>query len=155
MRALGDLGLFLMRVGDADGAERALTEIVRRGATRDVLDNALIELMHCASFRRDRVGFERWREQCEARREHMPPNILVDFIFKTAIGRARFRQLERARALLDTALGIAEQAGLHEFAFRIERIKVGLAVCDEPAAEPMRQSEAVREVSASLAQLEA
>src|SRR6059036_17517 len=46
MRVLSDLGTMLLTVGDVDGAERALNEIVRHGATRDVLDNALIELMH-------------------------------------------------------------------------------------------------------------
>src|SRR5206468_169408 len=93
IRVLGDLGIMLLFVGDAMGAERALSEVVRSAATQDVLDNAMVELMHCASFRRDRVGFERWREQCDARRESMPPNVLVDYILKAGIGRARFGQL--------------------------------------------------------------
>src|SRR5439155_13493460 len=131
--------------------------------TEDVLDNARVELMHCASFRRDRVGFERWREQCDARRESMPPNILVDYMLKAGIGRARFGQLDRAERLLASALRIADEAGLHEFTFRIERIKAGLRDCDcqeplnaapETSAEPDFQSEAVREVSDSLARLE-
>ena len=153
MRILSDLGIMLLRVGDVDGAERALTEIVRRGAARDVLDNAMIELMHCASFRRDRVGFERWRERCEARQENMPPNVLVDYLLKAGIGRARFGQLERAERLLANALRIAEEAGLHEFTFRIERIKTGLRDCGEAAAEPVVQTDAVREVSTALAHL--
>jgi len=128
---------------------------VRHGATRDVLDNALIELMHCASYRRDRVGFERWREQCDARRESLPPNMLVDYMLKAAIGRARFGQLDRAERLLASALRIADEAGLHEFTFRIDRIQAGLRDCDcpEPAAESGLGSEAVKEVSASLAEL--
>src|SRR6266576_3705438 len=155
MRALGDLGTMLLTVGDAQSAERALGEILRRGATHEVLDNATIELMHCASFRRDRVGFERWRERCDARRESMPPNILVDYMLKAGIGRARFGQLERAERLLASALRIADEAGLHEFTFRIERIQAGLRDCDcaEPAAESALGSEAVREVSAALAHL--
>ena len=155
MRVLSDLGVMLLTVGEVDGAERALNEIVRHGATRDVLDNALIELMHCASYRRDRVGFERWREQCDARRESMPPNMLVDFMLKAGIGRARFGQLDRAERLLTSALRIADEAGLHEFTFRIERIQAGLRDCDcaEPAAESALGSEAVKEVSASLAEL--
>jgi tetratricopeptide (TPR) repeat protein len=159
-RVLGDLGIMLLFVGDAAAAERALMEVVRDGATEDVLDNAMVELMHCASFRRDRVGFERWREQCDARRESMPPNILVDYILKAGIGRARFGQLDRAERLLVSALRIAEEAGLHEFTFRIERIKAGLRDSCQPlnevaaeAAEPVVQSEAVREVSAALAHL--
>src|SRR5437870_7845491 len=130
MRALGDLGTMLLTVGEAESAERALGEIVRRGATHDVLDNATIELMHCASYRRDRVGFERWREQCDARRETMPPNMLVDYMLKAGIGRSRFGQLDRAERLLASALRIADEAGLHEFTFRIERIKAGLRDCD-------------------------
>ena len=161
LRVLGDLGIMLLFVGDAVAAERALTEVVRCGATQDVLDNAMIELMHCASFRRDRVGFERWREQCDARRESMPPNILADYLLKAGIGRARFGQIDRAERLLGSALRIADEAGLHEFTFRIERIKSGLPECQrlsaaapEFDAEPERWSDAVREVSASLAQLE-
>src|SRR6266581_353433 len=156
MRVLSDLGIMLLTVGDVAAAERALTEIVRRGASHDVVDNAMIELMHCASFRRDRVGFERWREQCDARRESMPPNILVDYMLKVGIGRARFGQLDRAERLLVNALRIAEEAGLHEFTFRIERIKAGLRDCDcaEAAAESDFLSDAVRELSAALAPLE-
>src|SRR5437762_4987458 len=82
MRVLSDLGVMLLIVGDVDGAERALTEIIRNGASQDVMDNAFVELMHCASFRRDRVGFERWREQCDARREDVPPTLLVDYMLK-------------------------------------------------------------------------
>jgi len=155
MRVLSDLGVMLLIVGDVDGAERALTQILRNGASQDVMDNTLVELMHCASFRRDRVGFERWREQCDARRENMPPNILVDYLLKAGIGRARFGQFERAERLLADALRIADQAALHEFTFRIERIKAGLRDCDcaEAAAESDFRSDAVREVSASLAHL--
>src|SRR5207237_7837693 len=54
MRTLTDLGVMFLTVGDADSAERALTTVVREGKARDVVDNAMIELMHCASFRRDR-----------------------------------------------------------------------------------------------------
>ncbi len=153
MRTLSDLGVMLLMVGEAESAERALREILRNGASRDVTDNALIELMHCASYRHDRVGFERWREQCDARRDSMPPNILVDYMLKAGIGRARFGQLDRAERLLTNALQIADQAGLHEFTFRIERIKAGLRDCGEAAAEPVVQSEAVREVSTALAHL--
>jgi tetratricopeptide (TPR) repeat protein len=158
-RTLADLGVMLLIVGDTEGAERALMEVLRRGGS-EAINNAVIELMHCASFRRDRVGFERWREQCDARRESMPPNVLVDYMLKAGIGRARFGQLDRAERLLPAALRIADEAGLHEFTFRIERIKAGLRDCrlapnEEPAevAKPVVQTKAVREVSTALAYL--
>ena len=90
----------------------------------------------------------------------MPPNVLVDFYLKMGIGRARFGQFDRADEFLETARQIATEAGLHEFVFRIERIKAGLRDCQlqctanaAAAAEPLPQSDAVREVSACLAQL--
>src|SRR6266581_2773678 len=156
MRVLGDLGIMLLFIGDATAAEHALMQIASNGATEDVLDNARVELMHCASFRRDRLGFERWREQCDARRGSMPPNMLVDYMLKAGIGRARFGQLDRAERLLASALRIADEAGLHEFTFRIERIKAGLRDCESPeaAAESNYRTDAVREVSASVAHLQ-
>jgi len=159
-RALGDLGSLFLIVGETQGAECALREAARRGGSQDYVSNALIELMNCASFCRDRVGFERWREECDARRESMPPNILVDYMLKAGIGRARFGQLDRAERLLADALRIADEVGLHEFTFRIERIKAGLRDCrrapnEEPAevAQPVVQTKAVREVSAAVAHL--
>jgi len=161
-RALADLGGMLLMVGDKDGAESALLQALARGGEQDFATNALIELMHCASSRGDRVGFERWREQCETRRGRMPPNILADFTLKTGIGRARFGQFDRAEVLLAIAVNIAEAAQLHEVAFRIERIKSGLRDCQEAcvatpeaAAEQLCANERVREVSAALAHLEA
>src|SRR3989442_1538953 len=151
-RTLADLGVMLLIVGDTEGAERALSEVLRGGSS-EAVSNASIELMNCASFRRDRVGFERWREQCDARRDGMPPNILADYLLKAGIGRARFGQPDRAERLLTSALRIADEAGLHEFTFRIERVKTGLRDCGEAAAEPVVQSEAVREVSTALAHL--
>jgi tetratricopeptide (TPR) repeat protein len=161
-RALADLGAMLLMVGDTAGAERALRQAVSRGGEQDFATNALVELMHCASARRDRVGFERWRERCETRRKTMPPNILADFALKSGIGRARFGQYERAETLLAAALSVAEAAGLHEFVFRVERIRDGLRDCRQTrerpraaAAEAESQSAGVREVSAALAHLDA
>src|SRR3989454_8546438 len=56
LRALGDLALMLSALGDAESAERALALVVRRSANQDGIMNALIELMHCASYRRGRAG---------------------------------------------------------------------------------------------------
>jgi tetratricopeptide (TPR) repeat protein len=159
MRALNDVGLMLLSLGDAVGAERALCEVVRHGCSQDNMSNAMIELMHCASFRRDHVGFARWRERCEERLADMPPNIRADFCLKQGIGQARFGQFRRAETMMKEALEIAGAAGLHEFEFRIERILAGLGDCQQAianesqAAEPVVQTAELREVSESLAQL--
>lgn len=160
LRALNDLGVMLLTLGDAVGAERALSEVVRRGGSQDSVTNALIELMHCASYRRDHVGFARWRERAAGVEADMPPNILADFCLKQGIGQARFGKFQRAETLMTRALEIASGAGLHEFEFRIERIRGGLGACEqvlareaEAAAAPMVQTDELREVSESLAQL--
>jgi tetratricopeptide (TPR) repeat protein len=152
LRALGDVGLMLLMVGDVKGAEQALGEVVRRGASVDLVANALIELMHCASLQGDRVGFERWRGRCKDTMPSMSPNILADYYLKAGIGEARFGRFQRAVRLMDKALQVAESAGLHEFVFKIERTEA-LNAPSRADAEPVTQSEAVRGVSASVALL--
>jgi len=160
LRALQDLGAMLLAMGRVDDAEHALSVVVRRGGARDNITNALIELMHCASYRRDRVGFERRRAECESLTDGMPPNILVDFYFKAGVGNARFGNFGKARSLMATALNIAGRNALREFEFRIERIMAGLRDCEDKvalkldgAAEPAIRNNALEEVSASLANL--
>jgi len=161
VRALGDLGLLMLALGDIAGAEHALAEVVRRATLPDLLANAKIELMHCASFRRDRVGFERWRERALDHFEEALPNIRADYHFKVGIGLARFENYAKAETQMQQALEIATAHGLHEFVFRIERIKNGLRGCEalahleSAAAEPVVWTEQLREVSASLAALSA
>jgi len=161
VRALGDLGLLMLALGDIAGAEHALAEVVRRATLPDLLANAKIELMHCASFRRDRVGFERWRERAIDHFEEALPNIRADYHFKVGVGLARFGIYAKAETQMQQALEIATAHGLHEFVFRIERIKSGLRECEalehseSTAAEPVVWTEQLREVSASLAALSA
>jgi tetratricopeptide (TPR) repeat protein len=162
VRALSDMGVMLLSLGDARGAERALSEVVRSGRGSDQVANALIELMHCASYRRDRVGFSRWRERCRLHIEEMPANIRADFYLKQGIGLARFGHFRRAEASMRKALEIATAYKLHEFEFRIERILGGLKGCELEIAreasfttEPVVETPELREVSESLAQLPA
>jgi tetratricopeptide (TPR) repeat protein len=161
LRAIKDLGSLLVALGRVADAESALREVVRRGGARDNVTNALIELMHCASYRRDRLRFQRLRAQCGSRIDEMPPNILADFYLKAGIGSARFGDWRKASALITEALSIARKNGLHELEFRAERIMAGLhdcetelAVKEDPGAEPAVASEALQTVSASLAKFE-
>ena len=158
LRALGDLAISLLRLGDVTGAERALMEVVRRDLSGENYTNALIELMNCASFRRDRVGFERWRERCQEHVPHAPPNIRADYCLKAGIGYARFGNSRRANSVLQQALEIATAHGLHEMEFRIERILGGSGDCGAPEAPESAASlsdthSALKEVAASLAAL--
>jgi tetratricopeptide (TPR) repeat protein len=159
LRVLTDLGIVLLRLGHIDGAEQALGQVVGRERSGESLNNALIELMNCASYRRDRVGFERWRERCLEQIPNAPPNIRADFSMKAGIGFARFGNVRRAELELRQALEIATAHGLHELVFRIEPIFGGLKECGAPeyvesaAPAPAYPSESLNELSASLATL--
>jgi len=116
-------------------------------------------VMNCASYRRDRVGFERWRERCREHIPNAPPNVRADYYMKAGIGFARFESVRRAETELRQALEIATAHGLHELVFRIEHILGGVKECGayeevEGAASPQPwRSESLEEVSASLATL--
>jgi tetratricopeptide (TPR) repeat protein len=160
LRVLTDLGIVMLRLGQVGNAERALGEVVRRERTgSESLTNALIELMNCASYRRDRLGFERWRERCLEQVPNAPPNIRADFSMKAGIGYARFGNIRKSESQLRHALEIATAHGLHELAFRIEPILTGANDCGAPehvesaAPENSYEIESLKEVSASLAML--
>lgn len=155
LRALNDLGIVLLRLGQVDAAQRALGEVVRRDRPGENLHNAMIELMHCASYRRDRVGFERWRERCLEFVPSAAPNVRADYYMKAGIGFARFENDRRADNELRHALEIATAHGLNELVFRIEPILRGAKDCGAPeyieSAAPAPAYPSLEEVSASLA----
>ena len=159
LRALNDLGIVLLRLGDVAAAESALAEVVRRDRPGENHLNALIELMNCASYRRDRLGFERWRERCLEQIPHAPPNVRADFSLKAGIGYARFGNERRAENELRKLLEIATAHGLNELVFRIEPILAGAKECGAPehvesaAPEFAYDIASLKEVSASLATL--
>lgn len=128
--ALHNLGYSLSRLGVVDGAERAFRFVLERGQRVELINNAMIELMHCASYRRDRVGFARWNAECGRALATMLPNQLADYHLKVGIGLARFGQFDRTANELRLALEVARAHGLHEFEFRIERITAGLSGCE-------------------------
>ena len=159
LRALSDLGLVLLAIGQVADAERALNEVVRRETVADNLANAKIELMNCASVRRDRVSFERWRERALDHEVAAPANIRADYHLKAGIGFARFENKHRAEQELRRALEIAAAHDLHEFVFRVEGLLSGLRNCvanDDPedaVPKPTDATAGLREVSWSLAAL--
>src|SRR2546428_13555062 len=64
----------------------------------------------------------------------MAPNMVTDFLLKVGIGHARFGYFSKAETFLATALETAAANGLHEFEFRIERIRNGLGDCEKELA---------------------
>lgn len=157
--ALSDLAFALSRLGAAASAERALQIVVQRSQQRNLVQNAKIELLHCASFRRDRVTFERRRVECDTEVGQMTPNILADYRLKLGIGYARFGRIDRATSEMERAHEIARSHRLHEFEFRIERILSGLPDCaavdleQEALPEQPGWAATLEEVSAALAGL--
>jgi tetratricopeptide (TPR) repeat protein len=135
LRALADLGYALSGLGAVEDAERAFRFVVERARSVDAVNNGLIELMHCASFRRDRVGFARWSSESGRALATMQPNQLVDYHLKLGIGLARFGRFDRSTGEMQLALDVARAHGLHEFEFRIERILAGLRACPCPENE--------------------
>lgn len=130
MTALHNLGYALCRLGQVEAAERAFRFVLERNHAVEIVNNAKIELMHCASFRRDRVSFARWCAECVRAVDTMQPGQLTDHHLKLGIGLARFGRFDRATNELRLALEVARAHGLHEFEFRIERILAGLAGCE-------------------------
>lgn len=159
LRALHDLGFSLTRLGAIESAERAFHVVLARDPEGHGALDARVELMHCASFRRDRLAFERWRTECGRYMPRMGPNQLADYYLKLGIGLARFGRYDRAAVELHQALQIARGHGLHAFEFRIERIAAGLNGCTEADCERAGAAEApawaatVVEVSRALAGL--
>jgi tetratricopeptide (TPR) repeat protein len=126
MRILGDLGYGLSESGYYDAARLALEIVVSSNASHLVKVNSLLELMQLESAVGNRVSFERRRNEAKELVERMAPSTAVDYRYKTAVGLARFDQVERARQVLAEALGIAEKHRLNEWYFRLERMLDGL-----------------------------
>ena len=154
MRMLGDLGSGLSESGHYEAARLALEIVVASNASQHVRVNSLLELMQLESAQGNRVAFERRRNEAKDLVERMTPSMAVDYRYKTAVGLARFGQVERAGQWLAEALGIAEKHRLNEWYFRLERMLKGLAAAslDEDIKAPTEATPtpAIREMALGL-----
>ena len=154
MRMLGDLGCGLSESGHYEAARLALEIVAASNASHHVKLNSLLELMQLESAQGNRVAFERRRNEAKELVGRMTPSTAVDYRYKTAIGLARFGQVERARQWLAEALGIAEKDGLNQWYFRLERMLKGLATAnlDEDIKPPSEATPtpAVRDMAVGL-----
>jgi len=155
MRALGDVAIGLAEIGCLDGARVGFEILVGSDTSVLLRTNALIELMNLESATRNRVAFERRRAEAESLRGRMPPSMVVDYYYKTAVGLARFGQLGRARQALRAAIEVAEVNRLNTWYFQIERVLENLSECPDHQPEPadglsFSQEPAVQEVESGL-----
>lgn len=123
VRMLIALGIMLRDVGDVGSAERAFRASLAAGKDTEHSENAVLELMECASQRGDRFGYSRWREEARRRENRFIPSMRVDFYLKQGLAEGRFGNRERSDDLLTQALAMARQYKLHEYVFRIEGLQ--------------------------------
>jgi tetratricopeptide (TPR) repeat protein len=126
MRILSNLGYGLNESGHYEAARVALEIVVTSDTSHLVKINALLELMQVESAVGNRIAFERRRQQIRPLIDRMAPSTAVDYRYKSAVGLARFGQLEHARGIAKEALSLAEQYKLNEWYFRLERMLKGL-----------------------------
>jgi len=139
MRVLGDLGIGLLEIGARDAARLAFEIVSSSNTSFIVRTNALLELMDLESAAGNRLAFQRRRTEVEEGRDRMPPSMVADYYFKAGTGLARFGQTARARELLTTGMGVAEEHHLNAWFFRFERVLAGLESGKAP--EPHRPSQ--------------
>jgi tetratricopeptide (TPR) repeat protein len=122
MRILGDLGYALNESGYYSASRVALEIVAESDSSYLIKLNAILELMQLESAVGTRVAFERRRQQARPLAGRMTPSMAVDYRYKTAVGLARFEQVERAFEVAREALALAEQHHLNEWYFRVERM---------------------------------
>jgi tetratricopeptide (TPR) repeat protein len=154
-RTLANLGASLAGIGEYDAARCALQVVAARSQVFDSRTNAVIELLGLASAVGDELGFRRYLREAEGRVDAMPPSMTVDFHYQAGVGMARFGHLSRARTLLATALGLAEEHQLNTWYFKVDRVMQGLAACADldpgpPVGDAQWDTSALREVTSGL-----
>jgi tetratricopeptide (TPR) repeat protein len=156
MRALGDLGIDLRKVGAFEAARLAFEIVLASNTSFLVRTNAVLELMELEAMVGNQVAFQRWRAQAEDVRERMTPSMTCDFLFKAGSGLAAFGRGGKARELLAEGRHLAEAHQLNAWYFRFDRAATELDASaareSEPAARKTGLSElpAIREVAVGL-----
>jgi tetratricopeptide (TPR) repeat protein len=120
--ALSDLGLALKNLGHYEAARDALELVVAHAPEFGARVNALLELLHVASLRGDRIGFERYRNEVETVQRNLPPSAFVDFNIKVASGFSGFGHVDKAVSYLKTAVEHAERNNLNRQLFEAEAL---------------------------------
>ncbi len=120
-RALGDTGTMLKEIGCYRAARHALYVVLSNHPPAEVRTNTVLELLELSAIARDRVSFERWRQDLMQLRPNLTSEQLVDLELKLGTGFAHFGRLARAEEHLQNALRLAEEYGMGERIFHCER----------------------------------
>lgn len=148
LRILGELGVGLAELGANDAARLAFGMVADSRIGVLVRAAACLELMDLASAEGDRVGFERHRAAAREVAPRMPPEVAIDFGFRTALGLARFGQFARAHELWRETRDLAKSHGLVEWQRTIEQVLGGLHRCRANGVARTPPPEATPEVAA-------
>ena len=120
-RALNDVGMFLKGLGHYTAAKEAFL-LVLRDEIGERQAKTELELLELASLVQDRLGFERWRRELNAKSERLLPEDRVDFEIKLGIGLAGFESPDEALFRLNQGVAIAEKYGFGQRVFEAERL---------------------------------
>ncbi len=128
---LANLGSALAALGEFQAARDALQSVVGKSDVFGSRMNAVIELIGVTSATGDQLGFHRMTRLAEDRKDDMPPSMLVDYHYQSGIGHARFGHIDQAGRLLERGRDLAEEHGLNEWYFRVDKVLSHLGLCPE------------------------
>ena len=153
LRILAELGGGLAELGATDAARLAFELVATSRIGVLVRAGAYVRLMDLASSEGDRIGFERHRTAARDVAASMPPQVAVDFGFRTALGFARFGQFSRADEIWRETRELAGAHGYADMARTIEQVLAGLDGCRQVGMAPPERFEAPPEIAALAADL--
>jgi len=119
-RALSDTGSLLIEIGCYEAANHAFRLVLSNHPPREVRIRTVLELLELSALVRDRISFERWRQELAHRREQLAPDEQVDFELKSGCGLGQFGLAGPGEKHLRAAVKLAEQYGMGERIFHAE-----------------------------------
>ena len=153
LRILGELGAGLAELGAVDAARIAFELVADSRTGVLVRAGAHVHLMDLASGEGDRIGFERNRTAVGDVAGNMPPQVAVDFGFRSALGFARFGQFSRATEIWRETRALADRHGDADTASAIAQVLAGLDGCRRHGVARQERVEAPPEIAALAADL--
>jgi tetratricopeptide (TPR) repeat protein len=120
LAALSDLGESLKREGHYDGAKDAFDLVLHGRPTPQLRITTLIALHELSMLRGDRLTFERLGKELTQAVDDLPPERRADFEIQVGVGSKAFGHPRKAEHHFRAALAVAEEHGLHEYAFRAQ-----------------------------------